>query len=508
MISSALPNETVKTVVLVGAPADDGIQIKIQSLGYRYARRILTSGPNNWLSIASQLRQLRQAGRLAAVIMLWTEDNIDRCLLPEHGPTWSKLLNELVDVPTIAFIYEEVFDHITDVTPSIVLRDDFVSRTFREKHGMVQVEYPAGMFVRHHLAADHRAQWEECAGSVRVLTFYPGGGEVQIPEERFPRVKALLEEILTERNRLAQEFIDAMGEAQVEVVPYRTRIDRVVRTEHFLDATVTGEFLRLYVPFGRYQSEQLASFLRLFENYTRRIEGWSLRIDTHRTEHGTVYTFRSLEGMAGIQGIEEAVTRFESLLGLYDSNPEDAQNLLTSMGLDANEARQLLSRYERDYRRLVLDMKHEYESKILALRHTLENHALELSGSKELPPTLVGVEDLTSVAESLLAPTSLTYGETARGIVQVEELLNGSITYSLDDHELMDLFEKYESGIKSIQLKSHLDQLKDATLPNHLRAIARQEIVGFLYKMMPKLGQSVMMDYIQYLNALSDAPSV
>jgi hypothetical protein len=493
-----------KTVVLIGTPVDDGVTIKIHSLGCRYARRSLSSSPNNWLAIAAQLHKFREFGQLVGVIMLLTNDSIDRCLLPDYESAWQQMMTELGDVPSLAFVYEDVLDRISTDSPLMVSESVIFTRKNPDLN-FLRVELPSNAVADHCLASLGQCSWPRIKSSGTQLIFSSIGNEILIREDVFGEARVVIEQAIVERNRRAKLLFDNLREAGIEIVPYRTRVDRVIRTQDFLDATVSGEFLRLYVPSGRYQGEQLASFLRLFKKYVHRIEGRAFSIDTRNTEHGTVYVFRSNDSVATLTGIEGAISRFEALLELYGDNPGQAEELLTSMGLEANEARRLLAEYTRDYQRLVMDMKHEYETKILVLRQELENRALEVTApGVEMVTRPLSVGNPRSAANSLLAPPTLNIGDSANSSLEFEKLITGDISYTLLDRELIDLFEKYEKGIEAVRLKSDLEQLKDRSVPQELRVVSRQRIVGFLYRMMPRLGQSVVMQHVSYLNELLD----
>ena len=65
------------------------------------------------------------------------------------------------------------------------------------------------------------------------------------------------------------------------------------------------------------------------------------------------------------------------------------------------------------------------------------------------------------------------------------------------------MIEKYAIGLDAIKLKSHLEQLKDIAIPSKSRIVSSQVIVSFLYKLLHKLGRSVVMDYLNHLRDLA-----
>jgi hypothetical protein len=65
------------------------------------------------------------------------------------------------------------------------------------------------------------------------------------------------------------------------------------------------------------------------------------------------------------------------------------------------------------------------------------------------------------------------------------------------------LIEKYAIGLDAINLKSHLEMLKDIAIHSKSRIVSSQVIVSFLYKLLHKLDRSVVMDYVNYLRDLA-----
>lgn len=108
--------------------------------------------------------------------------------------------------------------------------------------------------------------------------------------EQFVRELNQLQRNLIElRNNQLQQFnqlIKILQESDVEIVFYKTRQDISLRVHYFLDEIDKGIFLHLYIPNGRYQGDQLASFLHLFESYLQRVEHVQFSIETRKTLHG------------------------------------------------------------------------------------------------------------------------------------------------------------------------------------------------------------------------------
>lgn len=87
-------------------------------------------------------------------------------------------------------------------------------------------------------------------------------------------------------------MLEQLAEQRIELAPFRKRSDVTLRMFEALEETQAGIFLRLYVPHGRYQSEQFEDFLTLFSRYLRDVEGKEFSVDVHRTARGTTYIFK------------------------------------------------------------------------------------------------------------------------------------------------------------------------------------------------------------------------
>ena len=100
--------------------------------------------------------------------------------------------------------------------------------------------------------------------------------------------------ILAERSDKAQQLLKSIQTSGIEIVAYKNNAEIALGIYRFLDEIDKGIFLHLYVPNGRYQEDQLASFLRLFESYLQHVEKLHFSIETRRTLHGQIYEFKDI----------------------------------------------------------------------------------------------------------------------------------------------------------------------------------------------------------------------
>src|SRR5439155_25001418 len=126
----------------------------------------------------------------------------------------------------------------------------------------------------------------------------------------------------TEQSQRVKQLLKILLESGVEIVPYKEKKEISLRVHHFLDEIDKGIFFHLYVPNGRYQEDQLVSFLRLFENYMLHVENLQFIVEIRRTLHGQIYEFKSKNFSINLSDMEVAFSRFESFMSLCQNDPK------------------------------------------------------------------------------------------------------------------------------------------------------------------------------------------
>lgn len=282
-----------------------------------------------------------------------------------------------------------------------------------------------------------------------------------------------------------------------------------MRLEEFLEDIEQGVFLRLYVPNDRLQADQLKGLLSVLERYLRQVEGQNFSIDSHKSEHGVTYVFRSRTTQMTFQNLADAFERFDSFMKLCGDDPSEAVHVLQEKGVSNKDASHFVEKYARDYRRLVLDTRHEFERKTLMLKQRLEADVLEVG---ETSPTITqSSEGLSSVIQIAAGGNvainfdkiSLESQQNIRA--EVAQIING-ISYNENDKQLLALFQNHSQELEALQYRSDLDQLKDPSAPELTRQNARQRLSAFLRKAAHKAGdvaQTVAVEALsKYLESL------
>jgi hypothetical protein len=313
-----------------------------------------------------------------------------------------------------------------------------------------------------------------------------------------------LEENLAEQSRRAKELLEIIVKSNAVIIPYKSQRDISLSTHHFLDEIDKGIILHLYVPNGRYQEDQLANFLRLFESYLQRVENLQVFIETRKTLHGQIYEFKSKTIAMNLTDVEVALSRFDQFMGLCQYDQKRAEAILLKAGMNASEASRLLTKYMKEYQRLQLDYEHErerkmhdFEGKVLDLRHRLESEALEVASGTDISLTQALQPSTLLSLPNNLDPIGITISNSSviinPGIQSyIEQAIYGDIHYATEDKKLLDLFAKYAQGLEAVRLRSDLEQLKDTSSQEAERRTAKEKIVSFLAKVGPVIGQSTL----------------
>ncbi len=435
-------------VVILGDFTHEGLSTTISSLGFEYFQRKLYGvRPATWMNRASTIAQFRKEGRLAAVVVHLPTPTFLYAAQEEFSKCWQALFEELSKTRAIIFAYED---------------------NLRGEFGIYDAD------ARRHLTAD------EIRSRLAAL---PAGEDYE--RDRLEMTLDLVQN--AERSsRQVDSFLSALYASGIEICPFRQRADVTIRLQEFLDEVAGGVFLRIYVPHNRWQSDQLASFLKTFERYLRQIEGRAFSIDTRTTNHGVIYQFRAATGPANLPELDEAIVRFDQFMQLCRDDPKSAAKTLESVGVRSIDAGFVIARYAKEYQRLLLDARQELEQKSLVLRHRFECDLLEGDPGTQ-DPFRAGAPSVVLSLTGNTGPVHVNIGQLGDNIsaetrTEISRIVNGDITYNERDEQLIGLMSKYAERIESVRLRSDLDQLKDASAPEPSRHTAKQRIFAFLLR--------------------------
>jgi len=462
-----LAAEAEPVVVVLGDFSHEGLTAKIESLGFKVINKNLRSRASNWLRIADLLKSLAAENHLALVFAYVPTTTLLLMAEEAFDSVRKTLLDEIERSRSIFFVYEDNLQGIFEPFPWEI--DD------TEESAVDRADTP----------------WRTHEWRIPGLT---RGEWLDQHDHEITRARVLL-------NNLA--------ERQIEVAPFRKRSDVTIRMFEVLDEIQAGIFLRLYVPHGRYQSEQFEDFLSLFSRYLREVEGREFSVDVHRTARGTTYVFKGRGEAGSLEDLRDATKRFDDFLTLSQTDPGAATRALERAGAQSAAAGFIVAKYARSIRRLHLEMRHEFERRRLLLNHSLEADLLESREplllplpAPEQPSALFSVIGNTAPVTISLPMATIATGANS----QIQELISGGMQYSLEDKEILQLIESLDDKVEALRLRSELDRLKDGATPPDERRTAVQKLKSFLYagaryvgKAVDEVGTKLLVAYLERL---------
>lgn len=379
-------------VVVLGDFAHEGLTAKIESLGFTVVNRRFRSSPRNWRKIIDLLRELTDQNRLALVFGYLPTPTVLFIAEEEYDEVRLELLAELERVDTTLFVYEDNLEgtveplpwEVSDIDDDELAENDLPWST---------TDLPWGKPDRSEWLDSNRELIER---AMRMVTDWTASG--------------------------------------VEVLPFRKRSDVTIRMFEALEDAQAGIFLRLYVPHGRYQSEQFEDFLTLFTRYLREVERLEFSVDVQRTSRGTTYVFKGRGEVDTLDDLRAATARFDDFLMLALSDPSAAENLLVAAGSSGTDVGFVVAKYARSFRRLQLETRHEFERRSLQLNQALEAEMLDLSEPHALPLPLEHQASSLFAVIGNSGPVTVNVAPGAMSVASIVELQNvlaGGIEYRL-----------------------------------------------------------------------------
>lgn len=291
---------------------------------------------------------------------------------------------------------------------------------------------------------------------------------------------------------------DRLKAAGIKLTPYKRNAEASVLSVAFIDDLDSNLLFRLYVPANRLYESELSDLLRLFHDWLTTVRGQNVRQAGYTTARGRVVEFfgQSREQTTSLEGEFE---KFQHFLALVET-PEQASELLLSLGVDPSRTADIVSRYAIRARRLQVDVRQERERKSLAIRHELESELVDENVTSEtiamlvdalLPdsPNLTG-GPLRPVLES--GPNVVVNNQwigTVNGVVA--QHVAGDVVNGIEPEELANLIAQYGEANR-VDLLNALHELADSSAPQKGRVVARQKLKAFLLNLGGKVGQSAL----------------
>jgi AmiR/NasT family two-component response regulator len=255
--------------------------------------------------------------------------------------------------------------------------------------------------------------------------------------------------------------------------------------------------LRIYVPSERLYAAEALRLLSLFREWLTTVRGRRIRQSGYRTTNGEVYELHA-EDSAVQPDLQEEFDSFSSLLRLCSEDPGAAADLLVSAGLERATSVGLVAKFEKEVRRLQIDLRHERERRMLTLRHNLEGELadngadLPDAASKQITALLERLIPGPSASESLAllmasgiphSPASLTVNINPQIIEAMESTIiqnvQGTVNLAPPARELLALVNRF-GGQEIPALQSAVYEIEDTDAPSEARSAANRRLRQFL----------------------------
>ena len=318
---------------------------------------------------------------------------------------------------------------------------------------------------------------------------------------------------------ILKDQISQLQQMNINIVPYRSRFEFNFSAQNFLDESESGLVLRLYVPNNRLFGDEMDHLLTLFQDYLNKVTGKAVTLQQNRTLHGVSYNFFSSDAGTIRQNWQQSLSDFNQLLTMCVTNPQDAIDELKNKGIADPVARDIINRYSRESRRVLVDIGYQRKKAFTEIEHRLMSELIDVASS-ELNEQIVGeiinaslpiANSLSPTPNSLSIPMlskngnmSLTYNianaqiiNTANGIIA--NVVNGDVSYNENDRELLQLIAEHATQIEGLELKGALDELKDDSAPKIERVTAWQKLYTFIQKHSGKMQEVLVSVIAKYL---------
>jgi hypothetical protein len=443
-VTSSIVKDREPIVLLLNSIDHEGITSSLRTIGKDYKLKYLHSSVDNW----HKAIKLFDKYDVTAVLGKITSKTCELWAKTEYKQVASKLLENISNKPNLFFIFE----------------------------GLLRRE-------------------EEIDGKDDLSEPYM----TDLPSD----------EVLDYANNLLEKY-------KISILPYLTRAEVTISAQSFIEHVEQGLIFRVYLPSGHLWEHEIDRVLVLFRDYLSMLSKNPVRLDQVRTNQGAIYAFHT-EGNPERSALSSDFEEFKEFLDLCIQNPTVAEEILKRKGVSPQEIDNIITRYSKETRRLHIDLKHSREIKLLSIKQKLESELIDYLPNEIDDKTLTQVvhsiippvSGITSI-NSLSKPSSQALGTTItvnfnqqiidkmQGVVA--HSLIGDISYTNQDRELIDLFEKYGQNRHS-ELMSSLNELKDRAAPKPDRVTAKQSLKKFLIGCSKKIGDEALNILLKYLES-------
>jgi hypothetical protein len=432
--------------LLIGSDDRDFSVNRLKVAGIPYRRKSLYSRPENWEKII----QLLEDPNLTAVIGKLGSNNFKTIATPEYANVATRLFEALGKKPHLLLSHTAVLEGTDELPVSAEIAELLTQEQDDEAH-------------------------EEYIAYLRASFLAP-------PTEA-----------------VRQSVLAILNDKNVSITPYNTNAEAATLAGSFIDDYENNLLFRIYVPTGRLYAAEADRLLALFHDWLTQVGRHSVRQDGYSTAAGRVYEFFGDQELQP-QEMSRQFSDFSSFLDLCATNPDAAEDELSSRGLARSSASNIVTRYGRSVRRINTDLRHERESRMLAIRHRMESELLDISEGGNASSRDVDslIDALTPQASTLSplqtfstsTPPQISSGATVTINQQIFHNLQGAVMQNvhgtvhlgMEAKELLRLIENHAADDAST-LESAVHELEDPDARQADRLSAKARLSAFLVRL-------------------------
>lgn len=445
-----------KTALLLDTLDRGTIQTALQTNNYYRILKYPNSSVKNWESIFDILES-EEDNENFIVLGKLTEHTLFRMCLPEYEDVVNRIIKKISEKKHLIFIYKDNLMGEFSFFKNVEIKQSVYEIDERKDY----FNYPEN-----------------------EITAWIDFHNVKCSEEEY--LKKVQKLIL----RLNQEL---------KTLPYEKLIDIEISGQNFIENVADGLLFRIYIPNERIWSNEFDKFITLFRDYASTISKEELKITQNRTDVGVICSLYSVNKDISEEEISSLYKEFSSFMDLCSNNPSEAEKIIDKTDLREPEKRNILRKYIRESKRLLLDISQERESKLLTIKHSLQNELQESDLSKEILDYVDQSIPASNFSDKIAFGTQNVQNQTIninpQIISQVEGVvcneLNGNVHFNAQEKELSKLIEKFSENIsEASELQSSLYELIDKATPKEKKRSSWQKLYGFLSKIAPKVGET------------------
>lgn len=421
--------------LVIGSVVTESVSTKITTAGNVFISKKLSSSPENWWTIVNLLSR----SDLLGVIMKLTASDFERVCKEPYVAVAAALFKELSQKPYLVVAHEAVA-------------------------GDADLELSTS-------GDEPDEDWDGYTWNDRAAREFFGTLESDI------RVQVL----------------DLLAKSGVTISTYKRNAEASVLAVSFVEDTQSNLLFRIYVPSGRLYEEELTKLLGMFHDWLGAVKQQTVRQGGYKTSSGRVIEFYGEQGMT-TESVGTELEAFAQFLALLDQ-PAAAEDMLKGLGMDRMKAIDLVARYGKEARRVLLDTKHERDRRMLVIQQQIESELVDDLDT-------VASNDIESLVQLLVpaspfASSSMTkqlvpgHGKLPQVTIQqqifqhvegvVAQNVNGAVTLGVPAEQLIKLVRELGEDAGT-SLENDARELSDPGAPTSARIGARQRLKAFLVR--------------------------